>query len=138
MGRERLDHFDAAGNYPHSINSTVTPHQKCGRALPPRRNTVWVRPASSRCRMLGLVAILPSGAGIVPSSGESLIKMILRNVDADEARRNSEKFHDPSFRMRARFAAQATVRVRGGTDGRGTLLFLRLTHPGGLRAPVHR
>jgi hypothetical protein len=48
---------------------------------------------------------------------------------------NSEKFHDPSLRMRARIAAQVTVRVRGGTDGRGTLLFLGLTHPGGCGLP---
>ena len=40
--------------------------------------------------------------------------------------------------MRARLAAQATVRVPFGADGRGTSLFLGLTRPGGLRAPVHR
>ena len=66
------------------------------------------------------------------------IETILRDIDADEARRSGEAFHDPSLRMRARLAAQATVRVPYGTGGRGTLLFLGLTHPGGLRAPVHR
>src|SRR5678815_2603882 len=59
------------------------------------------------------------------------IEALLRDIDADEARSDGRLFHDPSLRMRARLAAQATVRVRGGTDGRGALLFLGLTHPGG-------
>ena len=40
--------------------------------------------------------------------------------------------------MRARLAAQATVRVPSGTGGRGTSLLLGLNHPRGLRSPVHR
>jgi len=39
--------------------------------------------------------------------------------------------------MRARLAAQATVRVRGGTGGRGPRLSHGLDHPRGARAPVH-
>ena len=46
--------------------------------------------------------------------------------------------NDPSLRMRARLAAQATVRVPSGTGGRGTSLLLGLNHPRGLRPPVHR
>ena len=66
------------------------------------------------------------------------IKAIFRDIDTDEARRSGKVFHDPSLRMRARLAAQATVRVPYGTDGRGTTLLLGLSHPRGLRAPVHR
>ena len=66
------------------------------------------------------------------------IETVLRHIDPNEARRSGVAFHDPSLRMRARLAAQATVRVLYGTGGRGTLLFLGLTDPGGLRAPIHR
>jgi hypothetical protein len=66
------------------------------------------------------------------------IETILRDIDANETRRLVRLFHDPSLRMRARLAAQATVRVLYGTGGRGALLFLGLTDPGGLRAPIHR
>ena len=66
------------------------------------------------------------------------IETVLRHIDPNEARRSRVAFHDPSLRMRARLAAQATVRVPYGTDGRGTSLFLGLNHPGGPRSPVHR
>src|ERR1700748_906139 len=66
------------------------------------------------------------------------IETILRHIGPNEARRSRVAFHDPSLRMRARLAAQATVRVPCGTDGRGTSLFLGLSHPRGLPAPVHR
>ena len=58
------------------------------------------------------------------------------SIDPNEARRSEEAFHDPSLQMRARLAAQATVRVRGGTDRRGTLLLRGLTRPGGCGLPA--
>ena len=39
------------------------------------------------------------------------IETILRDIGADKARCSGETFHDPSLRMLARLAAQATVRV---------------------------
>src|ERR1700761_6119321 len=63
------------------------------------------------------------------------IKTILRDIDADEAWQNGRLFHDPSLRMRARLAAQATVRVPGGTGGRGAMLFHGLDRPGGCGLP---
>jgi hypothetical protein len=66
------------------------------------------------------------------------IETILRDIDTNKARRSGRLFHDPSLRMRARHAAQATVRVPGGTGGQGAMLFEGLDRPGGLRAPVYR
>ena len=95
----------------------------------------------------------PIGAAHGPTAQGRCCRAGLRSIDltaarehrddpsrhrCDEARRSGEAFYDPSLRMRARLAAQATVRVPYGTGGRGTLLFLGFTHPGGLRAPVHR
>src|SRR5215217_8884919 len=88
-------------------------------------------------QLLETLAITCDREGL-PRWAEMNIKAILRDFNADEARRGGRLFHDPSLRMRARLAALATVRVPYGTGGQGTLLFLGLTHPGGLRAPVHR
>src|ERR1700721_4073977 len=62
------------------------------------------------------------------------VESILRDINPHEGWRSGEAFHDPSLQIRARLA-QVTVRVRGETDGRGALLFLGLTHPGGCGLP---
>ena len=66
------------------------------------------------------------------------IETILRDIDADEVERRGRLFHDPSLRMRARPAAQATVRVPCGTGGRGTMLNHGLDARGaaGSRPPI--
>src|SRR5262249_51702215 len=62
------------------------------------------------------------------------VQPILRHIDANES-----LFHgDPSLRKRARYAAQATVRVRWN-GGRGAELRSGLASPRTRRAPVrHR
>ena len=64
------------------------------------------------------------------------IKTIFRDVDADKSRHGESVFHDPSLQMRARDAAQATVRAPIGTGRRGTMLRHGLGHPRLERAPV--
>src|SRR6476619_229826 len=66
------------------------------------------------------------------------IEAILRDIDADEARLLGSVFHDPSLQMRARLAAQATVRVPDGTAGWGAWLWNGLVHPRQTRAPIQR
>ena len=63
-------------------------------------------------------------AGVVATDAEGLaggldvhVEAVLGDIDTDE-----DWFHDPSLRMRARDAAQATVRVRCWNRGRGTKL----------------
>src|SRR6187549_1930762 len=66
------------------------------------------------------------------------IEAILRDIDADEARLLGSVFHDPSLQLRARLAAQATVRVPDGTAGWGAWLWNGLVHPRQTRAPIQR
>ena len=116
--RRHLDNFVAAYNFGRRLKTLkgLTPYEFICKAWQTEPDRFTLNPLH---QMPGL----------------NTLDAILRDIDADES---WETFHDPSLRMRARRAAQATVRVPDGTSGRGTLLLLGLTHPGGLRAPVHR
>ena len=63
------------------------------------------------------------------------IETVLRHIDPNEVRRSGVAFHDPSLRMQARLAAQATVRVLYGTGGRGTCFFSGSLTLGGCGLP---
>ena len=82
-------------------------------------------------------AIVRYGEGLVRRQ-DMHIKTVLRDVDTDKVRHRRRLFHDPSLRMRARFAALAIVRVPDGSGGRRAELNRGLLHPRETQAPVHQ